>query len=1168
MNFVPIVTRNWPPRVIPGTSGLLSLALAVLFCTNAAAEWWEYPHDKWYLKDDWKAAEVDRYAPVFTLLSPAAGGWVVAWGNGGVELAVNGAAVMREVDRGLVYNADLTPFLRGALEVKLQFGPDHIVAEGELVDDQGRRYPFASGCDWKVPVGPEARPAPAPKPYRPGDSSGAFGVAHNGLLLRYNDEERGKTAISKTLARIQRLRDQSIFLLRRFRPAEEILSFAPDTLWRRAERFAATPVAEAVKILQQQAIPAQKQGIFTNAIALAEKAGGVLASAELSITAAIEVEEVERQIQHFTACAAMLGLSAPTAQSVKDDLDAAWRLIVIARYEAGFNDWAAVRKDSAGAGEILADVRPRLASPDASRADAPDEFPEDRFGWLNASELMGNDPDEWPFTVAPSGSPCLDLAGQWEFRTDPESEGERLGWQSARETDGWRKLFAPKPWERQGVLKDNPKSPADAPYQPGDARVGDKPYNGLAWYRKAVLVPAAWEGRKILLSTGQAQNWARIFVNGKPLGKGERNPPPIHELPGELIRFGAENLVAIQVYNRDNFGGLIAGPLRLYVEGSAPELVETPGPLSVVREYAWPSENAAAHLTLFVSALSPAVMAATDQPTLEAWGWEARGRTTPTNITFATRGGIQRLALDRGGQMLLKGELLSENWLRLQGAESDALIVLERPPVSIAWKTNAQEVRGLTFSFESGPVRAGILSTPGGIRLNDIECRVWARMLRRYPVAASEISWLDRNVAGVDPLLRRHTIRYHYFDPGGFGELAPLRTAPVPMLFSYGLQHRQPYLQIGTMKTTSYRSEHAPYRVVENAETLQYRARAVDRSRVMKGIGELFGKAKPELNARGGIREEDMFHRMGQWGFDHCRYAFAFHADWDLPLVKYVGGPLLEESETTWRRLDDLVDKCNRTGMQMMLCWFFNEDALQPGASGAVRNSTRYWRAHPETKTNAFELWKRIATRYADRPDWAVSYDFFNEPAGMNPDHWNELMAELTALIRSVDRKHLIVWESADGWAQPEWCSWMKPVKDANALYSFHHYGKHWGYAYDEYYPGYKSTTERTQINPWLCAILFSIRNQVPIHCGEFGISMIQPDEDGEAWLNDYLEFFERFGIGWNWWNYSGGDVYRTGLCAGDRISPFVPVLQKWINRSAHLGSGGKTRHKTINPAE
>ncbi|MFC1715553.1 glycoside hydrolase family 5 protein [Candidatus Poribacteria bacterium] len=263
-----------------------------------------------------------------------------------------------------------------------------------------------------------------------------------------------------------------------------------------------------------------------------------------------------------------------------------------------------------------------------------------------------------------------------------------------------------------------------------------------------------------------------------------------------------------------------------------------------------------------------------------------------------------------------------------------------------------------------------------------------------------------------------------------------------------------------------------------------------------------------------------------------------------------MGGPIIEDNEAMWERLDEFVDKCNAAGVQMMLCWFFNEDSPQGDVGGAVRNSTRYWRSRPETKENAFELWRRIAERYADRPEWAISYDFFNEPAYMNTDHWKEIMEELTAIIRSVDKKHMIVWQSADGWAQPQWSLWMEPVEDDNVIYSFHHYGKHWGYAYDEYYPSYQSTTERTHIDQWLEPILFSIRYNVPIHCGEFGISMIQPDSDGEAWLNDYLALFERFGIGWNWWNYAGDNIYRTGLAAGDKISPYVPILSKWMQRS------------------
>ncbi len=31
---------------------LAGCVIAVLFCPSAKGEWWEHPHDKWYLKDD------------------------------------------------------------------------------------------------------------------------------------------------------------------------------------------------------------------------------------------------------------------------------------------------------------------------------------------------------------------------------------------------------------------------------------------------------------------------------------------------------------------------------------------------------------------------------------------------------------------------------------------------------------------------------------------------------------------------------------------------------------------------------------------------------------------------------------------------------------------------------------------------------------------------------------------------------------------------------------------------------------------------------------------------------------------------------------------------------------------------------------------------------------
>ena len=83
----------------------------------------------------------------------------------------------------------------------------------------------------------------------------------------------------------------------------------------------------------------------------------------------------------------------------------------------------------------------------------------------------------------------------------------------------------------------------------------------------------------------------------------------------------------------------------------------------------------------------------------------------------------------------------------------------------------------------------------------------------------------------------------------------------------------------------------------------------------------------------------------------------------------------------------------------------------------------------------------------------------------------------------------------------------------------------------------------------------------MPIHCGEFGISIIQPNDSAARWLDDYLAFFERFGIGWNWWNYSGGNIYRTGLVAGGRESSNVAVLKKWFRRSGR-GRGRQGREQ------
>jgi hypothetical protein len=1110
-------------------------SISVLACTlttvlpaaDPAPLWWERGADRWYYKDDWKGLRISgarAFENAIEVPGGAASGWIVVWGDRGYRLSVNGREAGSSVDGGLIDDFDLSPLVAGADRVSILIEGDAVCAEGEVAGRDGHRFPFATGEDWTAAGGGKV----AARKMAVEASTGAFHRAHDGRLLSYNDEERGKSAIAKVLARCQKLEDQGIYRMRRLRPAAEILSFDPAVPWRRAEAAAAPLLARARETTRGRAVPHQKAGRFSEAIAAAAEAAVLVAAAEAQVDAVAGLYEAEREADHLERVAAMLEAGTPPIAGAIAGLR---DLALLAREEIARDDEATARKAIGRMEEGARDLRRRLeASPAAARLACgigrADEFPEDRFGPLNARALMGNDPAEWPFAIVPTGAEWIDLAGRWEFRTDPGNEGEKAGW-AAGGGEGFGRILAPGPWERQGFQEDNERAPG-API--GRGRTGeDKPYNGFAWYRKDVVVPEGWRGRDLVLVAGTIANWGRVFWNGKAIG--EARPPEVEDrripeprrfdLPAAAVDPGRPNRIAVLVYNHDNFGGIIAGPVAIHPKGSAPEIRETPGPLSIAREIAFPAAGGPARISFLAGALSPVVLLAAEGTEVEIGGWEAKGMAAP-----------EMVPIDAGPGSLL-----------LHSPDFRAVIAPASAPAAVAWKDSGRGGRRISIEFAAAPARLAVAVLPPGGPLDAGDVRLWAQALASIPTAASELV-----EAGPDPLSpRRYRIRYGRLPIATSPGPAPLPPlAPLPMLASYAIEHRHPGVRADGARETGYRSTHAAWRAVEGEEIV-FEAPPVDRSRVLKGFGELFARSKVEENVHGGLGEAAMFRRAAEWGLDHCRYAIAFDADWDLPLVRSMGGPLIEGNEARWKRLEALVENCNAAGLQMMLCSF-------------SEIGTRRWKGHPERERNIVELWRAIARRFKELPAWAISYDFFNEPACVNGDHWNRLMKDLVKVIREEDGVHTIVIESADGWAQPHWCLWMEPVGDPNVLYSFHHYGKHWGYAYDEYYPGYGATFERKMADPWLEAILFGIRHRVPIHCGEFGISMIQPGEDGEAWLEDCMAFFERFGIGWNWWNYSGGDIYRTGLAAGGRTSPFVPILSKWARRSGWGASRGADR--------
>jgi putative heme-binding domain-containing protein len=114
----------------------------------------------------------------------------------------------------------------------------------------------------------------------------------------------------------------------------------------------------------------------------------------------------------------------------------------------------------------------------------------------------------------------------------------------------WRSLPVPGAWEDVGGIR----------------------YDGFAWYRCSVLVPAAWSGRTVTLAVEQVDNAHEAFFNGARVGGAGHFPPNYQNgveaesryvVPPERLKPGGWNTIALRVFDHDGRGGF---------KGPAPQL--------------------------------------------------------------------------------------------------------------------------------------------------------------------------------------------------------------------------------------------------------------------------------------------------------------------------------------------------------------------------------------------------------------------------------------------------------------------------------------------------------------------------------------------------------------------------------------------------------------------
>ncbi|MDB5152088.1 MAG: 9-O-acetylesterase [Mucilaginibacter sp.] len=109
------------------------------------------------------------------------------------------------------------------------------------------------------------------------------------------------------------------------------------------------------------------------------------------------------------------------------------------------------------------------------------------------------------------------------------------------DVSAWQKMTLPVYWEQAGVPD----------------------YDGTMWFRKKVLIPAAWAGRDVKLNMGGIDDYDVSYFNGTEIGHTESFfYKRSYTIPGSLVKTG-ENTIAIRVFDNGGLGGINKGPLQL-----------------------------------------------------------------------------------------------------------------------------------------------------------------------------------------------------------------------------------------------------------------------------------------------------------------------------------------------------------------------------------------------------------------------------------------------------------------------------------------------------------------------------------------------------------------------------------------------------------------------------